>query len=56
MDFDHDTLVGFAKSWGLFYLIALAIGVASTRSGRRIGNGSTTPRRTSSIEDDMPWQ
>lgn len=22
---DHDSIVGFAKSWGLFYLIALAI-------------------------------
>lgn len=27
MDIDHQTLVGFAKSWGLFYLIALAGGV-----------------------------
>lgn len=27
MTFDHETLVGFAKSWGLFYLIAMAIGV-----------------------------
>lgn len=27
MSFDHQTLVAFAKSWGLFYLIALAIGV-----------------------------
>jgi cytochrome c oxidase cbb3-type subunit 4 len=25
--FDHETLVAFAKSWGLFYLIALSIGV-----------------------------
>ena len=25
MDVDHDTLVGFAKSWGLFYLIAFSI-------------------------------
>ena len=24
---DHDTLVAFSKSWGLFYLIAFAIGV-----------------------------
>ncbi|MBN9085079.1 MULTISPECIES: cbb3-type cytochrome c oxidase subunit 3 [unclassified Beijerinckia] len=24
---DHDTIVGFSKSWGLFYLIAMAIGV-----------------------------
>ena len=27
MDVDHLSLVGFAKSWGLFYLIAMAIGV-----------------------------
>ncbi|WP_377843906.1 cbb3-type cytochrome c oxidase subunit 3 [Bosea sp. UC22_33] len=27
MDVDHNTLVGFAKSWGLFYLLAMAIGV-----------------------------
>jgi len=25
MGIDHDTLVGFAKSWGLFYLIAFSI-------------------------------
>ena len=24
MDVDHDTLVGFAKSWGLFYQIGRA--------------------------------
>lgn len=27
MGIDHQTLVAFAKSWGLFYLIALAVGV-----------------------------
>lgn len=27
MPFDHDTLVGFSKSFGLFYLIALSVGV-----------------------------
>ena len=27
MGLDHQSVVGFAKSWGLFYLIALAIGV-----------------------------
>ena len=36
MDLDHDTLVGFAKTCGLFYLIALSIGRADLRlSGRR---------------------
>ena len=27
MDIDHYMLVGFAKSYGLFFLIAMAIGV-----------------------------
>jgi len=27
MGLDHEGLVVFAKSWGLFYLIALSIGV-----------------------------
>lgn len=27
MDIDHNSLVAFAKSWGLFYLMALAAGV-----------------------------
>lgn len=27
MEIDHNTLVAFSKSWGLFYLIAFSIGV-----------------------------
>ena len=27
MDIDHDIVVAFSKSWGLFYLIALSIWV-----------------------------
>lgn len=27
MGFDHSTLVAFSKSWGLFYLIAMAVAV-----------------------------
>lgn len=27
MDIDHETLVAFSKSFGLFYLIALSVGV-----------------------------
>ena len=27
MDLDHNSIVAFAKSWGLFYLIALCVGV-----------------------------
>jgi cytochrome c oxidase cbb3-type subunit 4 len=28
MDISHDTMVGIAKTFGLFYLIALSIGIA----------------------------
>ena len=31
MIIDHDFVVGFSKSFGLFYLIALSIGVARLR-------------------------
>ncbi|WP_173935241.1 cbb3-type cytochrome c oxidase subunit 3 [Chelativorans sp. Marseille-P2723] len=27
MEISHETLVGIAKSWGLFYFIAMSIGV-----------------------------
>ena len=27
MEIDHQALVVFARSWGLFYLIAMAVGV-----------------------------
>ena len=27
MDLDHNAIVAFSKSWGLFYLIAFALGV-----------------------------
>lgn len=27
MDFDHQSIAAFAKSWGLFYLLILFVGV-----------------------------
>jgi cytochrome c oxidase cbb3-type subunit 4 len=27
MELDHESVVGFTKSWGLFYLMALAVAV-----------------------------
>lgn len=56
MNLDHDTFVGFAKSWGLFYLIALAVGVliyAFWPSNRK-----RFERAKDSIldEDDKPWK
>lgn len=27
MELDHNSVVAFAKSWGLFYLVAMALGI-----------------------------
>jgi cytochrome c oxidase cbb3-type subunit 4 len=52
---DHETLVGFAKSWGLFYLIALSIGVLAYTFWPR--NRKRFHRAKNSIMDDEngPW-
>ncbi len=47
---DHETLVAFAKSWGLFYLIAMAIGVLAYTFWP--GNGKRFDHAASSIMDD----
>jgi cytochrome c oxidase cbb3-type subunit 4 len=52
---DHETIVAFAKSWGLFYLIAMAAGVmvyALWPSNRKHFD-----RAKNSIldKDDKPW-
>jgi cytochrome c oxidase cbb3-type subunit IV len=56
MDLDHDTLVGFAKSWGLFYLIAFFIGVVVYAFWP--GNRKRFERAKKSIldRDDKPWK
>ena len=56
MDLDHQTVVGFAKSFGLFYLIALSIAVvvyAFWPTNRR-----TFDQAASAIlkDEDRPWQ
>lgn len=56
MEIDHQNLVAFAKSWGLFYLIALSIGVlvyAFWPANRR-----RFDRAKVSVldEEDRPWQ
>lgn len=54
MDIDHYTVVAFAKSWGLFYLIALAAGVLIYALWP--GNRSRFDRAKTSIldKDDRP--
>jgi cytochrome c oxidase cbb3-type subunit 4 len=56
MAFDHDTLVGFAKSWGLFYLIAMAVVVSLYTLWPK--NRKRFDRAKNSIldEDDKPWR
>ena len=56
MDFDHETIVAFSKSWGLFYLIALAIGVAIYTFWP--SNRKRFDRAKHSIldQDDRPWK
>lgn len=56
MDLDHNTVVAFAKSWGLFYLIGFALAVlvyAFWPSNRK-----RFERAKHSIldEDDKPWR
>jgi len=55
MPFDHDTVVAFSKSWGLFYLIAFAIGVlvyAFWPSNRERFNRA---KKDILDRDDRPW-
>lgn len=55
MDFDHQSLVAFAKSWGLFYLIALSVGVLVYVFWP--SNRKRFDRAKKSIldKDDRPW-
>ena len=56
MDLDHDTLVAFSKSWGLFYLIALSIAVliyTFLPSNRRKFDDA---KKNILDKDDRPWR
>ena len=50
IDIDHQAVVGFAKSWGLFYLLAMAVGVLGYTFWP--GNGARFERAANSIMDD----
>lgn len=53
---DHELLVAIAKSWGLFYLIALSIGVLAYTFWP--GNRKRFDRAKNSIMNDEngPWE
>ena len=56
LELSYDTLAYFAKSWGLFYLIALSIGVLiyAYRPSRK----RTFDRAAKQIldQEDRPWR
>ena len=52
---DHETLVAFSKSWGLFYLIALAVGVVIYAYWPANRAGFTRAKNSILDKDDRPW-
>ena len=56
MDFDHETLVAFSKSWGLFYLIALSIGVVIYTFWPSNKSRFDQAKREILDRDDTPWK
>lgn len=57
MDLDHNTVVGFSKSFGLFYLIAMSIGVviyAYWPSKKKQFDHAANS--IVSDDEDRPWQ
>jgi cytochrome c oxidase cbb3-type subunit IV len=56
MDIDHDTLVMLSKSFGLFYLIALSIGVVLYAYWP--SNQKRFDRAAESVieDEDTPWR
>ena len=56
MELDHNSFVAFAKSWGLFYLMAVFIGVIVYAFCP--GNRKRFKRAKDSIlsKEDKPWR
>jgi cytochrome c oxidase cbb3-type subunit 4 len=50
IEFGHEAVVAFAKSWGLFYLLAMAVGVLVYTFWP--GSGKRFDRAANSIMDD----
>lgn len=57
MPFDHETVVAFSKSFGLFYLIAMSIvAVAWTYWPSNKKGFDEAARRPIADEEDRPWR
>ena len=56
MGLDHDTLVGFAKSFGLFYFIALSVGVLIYTYWPSNKKPFEQAARDILADEDRPWR
>ena len=55
MDFDYNSVVAFSKTWGLFYLIALAVGVLIYTFWPGNRNRFDKAKKDILDKDDKPW-
>jgi cytochrome c oxidase cbb3-type subunit 4 len=56
MNFDHETLVAFSKSFGLFYLIALSLAVLIYAYWPSKRSQFDRAARNIIENEDTPWQ
>lgn len=56
MDIDHNAVVAFAKSWGLFYLIAMSIGVLIYTFWPKNRKKFDRAKRGILNQEDKPWE
>lgn len=55
MELDYQSVVAFSKSWGLFYLIALAIGVLVYTFWPKNKKRFDQAKKSILDKDDKPW-
>ncbi|WP_205619245.1 cbb3-type cytochrome c oxidase subunit 3 [Neomegalonema perideroedes] len=56
MVFDHENLVRIAKSWGLFYMLAMAVGVVIYAYWPKNKTKFDEAGRSILDKDDKPWR
>jgi cytochrome c oxidase cbb3-type subunit 4 len=56
MDVDHDTLVAFAKSFGLIYLIVLSVGVTVYAFWPSLGGRFDRAAKSVLDDEEGPWR
>lgn len=56
MDFDHDTLVAFSKSWGLIYIMGFFLCVVVYAFWPSNRKGFDRAKTSILDQDDKPWK